>query len=71
MAISKNSKMLQVALPSIILDAMDEACKHLSEQLGINVTKRMLIIHIFTKWVEDIKTKAERVEEQKEEKGNA
>lgn len=68
MAISKNSKMLQISLPKEMHDSMEVMCKVLSKELGQHITKRMLIMHIYEHWCQEL---AEKVNKLKEEKENA
>ena len=69
MAISKNKKMLQVALPKEIIDSMDKVCEAVSKNLKRKVTKAMLITDIYVQWLQFQNKQIEKAE--KEEKENA
>lgn len=69
MAISKNKKMLQVALPKDIIDSMDKVCEAISKNLKRKITKSMLITDIYVQWLEFQNKQIEEAE--KEEKKNA
>lgn len=69
MAISKNKKSLQVAIPKEVVSSMDQVCEAISTKLKTKYTKAMLITDIYVQW---LKFQNEQIEEaQKEEKENA
>lgn len=69
--IRKGNKMLQISVPAEIVESMDKVSKAISSKIKRPYTKGMLVVDVYSQWLERTGNEIQASEEKEGGKSNA